>query len=161
VSQESIELARRAYEAFNRGDLEGMVADFAPNFEFLTTRTIPGTRGVYRGAEGWTELVRWLRNEFESPRIEIRELIEAGDQVLASVTSRGRESRAAWKSAGRHGISGPCGTARSSTGEHLLAATRHSKPRVAGVAAATALRFEQAFRRALVRASLQTSRSGR
>jgi SnoaL-like domain len=149
VSQESIELARRAYEAFNRGDLEGMVADFAPNFEFLTTRTI------------WTELVRWLRNEFESPRIEIRELIEAGDQVLASVTSRGRESRAAWKSAGRHGISGPCGTARSSTGEHLLAATRHSKPRVAGVAAATALRFEQAFRRALVRASLQTSRSGR
>jgi uncharacterized protein len=93
VSQENIELARRAYEAFNRGDLEGMVADFAPNFEFLTTGAIPGTRGVYRGAEGWTELVTWLRNEFESPRIEIRELIEAGDQVLASVTSRGRGKR--------------------------------------------------------------------
>jgi ketosteroid isomerase-like protein len=46
VSQENIELARRAYEAFNRGELEGMVADFAPNFEFLTTGSIPGTRGV-------------------------------------------------------------------------------------------------------------------
>ncbi len=49
MSRENVEMARRAYEAFNRGDREGMVADFAPNFEYVTTGTIPGARGAYRG----------------------------------------------------------------------------------------------------------------
>jgi ketosteroid isomerase-like protein len=90
VSQENIELARRAYEAFNRDDLEGMVADFAPSFEYLPSGTIPGTHGVYRGAEGWIEFMGWLRNEFESARVEILELIETEHQVLAAVTAHGR-----------------------------------------------------------------------
>jgi hypothetical protein len=29
MSQEKVEIARRVHEAFNRGDLDGMVADFA------------------------------------------------------------------------------------------------------------------------------------
>ena len=37
MSEENVEMARRGYEAFNRGDLEGMVATFAPNFEYVTT----------------------------------------------------------------------------------------------------------------------------
>jgi ketosteroid isomerase-like protein len=86
MSQENVETARRAYEAFNRGDLEGMVADFA----YVATGAIPGEGGVYRGPDGWTDFVGWLRSEFESPRVQIRELIEAGDQVLAAVTLRGR-----------------------------------------------------------------------
>jgi ketosteroid isomerase-like protein len=45
---------------------------------------------VYGGPEGWIEFLEWFRSEFERPRVEIRELIEAGDQVLASVTLRGR-----------------------------------------------------------------------
>jgi ketosteroid isomerase-like protein len=90
MSKENVERARRAYEAFNRGDLEGMVADFAPTFEYVATGAIPGAGGVYGGPEGWTEFLGWFRSEFENPRVEIRELIEAGDQVLASVTLRGR-----------------------------------------------------------------------
>jgi uncharacterized protein len=90
MSRENVERARRAYEAFNRGDLEGMVADFAPTFEYVATGAIPGAGGVYGGAEGWTEFLGWFRSEFENPRVEIRELIEAGAQVLASVTLRGR-----------------------------------------------------------------------
>jgi uncharacterized protein len=90
MSQENVELARRAYEAFNRGDLDGLVADFAPTFEYVTTGAIPGAGGVYRGPERYKEFVGWLGSEFESARVEVRELIEAGDQVLASVTLRGR-----------------------------------------------------------------------
>jgi ketosteroid isomerase-like protein len=30
MSEENVEVVRRGYEAFNRGDLDGMVADFAP-----------------------------------------------------------------------------------------------------------------------------------
>ena len=90
MSQENVELARRAYEAFNRGDLDGMVADFAPTFEYASTGAIPGAGGAYRGADGMREFLGWLWNEFESPRAEVGELIEAGDQVLAELTLRGR-----------------------------------------------------------------------
>ena len=82
-------MARRAYEAFNRGDVAGMVADIASEFEFVTTGTVPGMTGVYRGAEGMMEFLEWLRGEFDSPSVEVRELIEEGDQVLAAVTLRG------------------------------------------------------------------------
>jgi ketosteroid isomerase-like protein len=47
MSQENVELVRRAYEEFNRGDSKGMVADFAPAFEYVSTGAIPGVRGVY------------------------------------------------------------------------------------------------------------------
>ena len=37
MSGENAETVRRAYDAFNRGDLEGMVADLAAEFEYLAT----------------------------------------------------------------------------------------------------------------------------
>ena len=85
-----MEIARRAYEAFNRSDPQAMVADLAPNFEYATTGAIPGMTGVYRGVEGILGFLEWMRSEFERPRIEVRELVDAGDQVVAAVTLRGR-----------------------------------------------------------------------
>ena len=90
MSQENVELARRAYEAFNRGDLDGMVADFASTFEYVPTGAIPGAGDAHPGPEGWKEFVRGFMGEFENARVEVRELTEAGDQVLASLTLRGR-----------------------------------------------------------------------
>src|ERR671910_487151 len=98
MSRENVEIARRAYEAYNRGDLEGMVVDFAPKFEYETTGAVPGTRAVYRGPNGWREFAGWMREEFYDARIEIHELIEAG------------------------------GTARLYTDRHLRDATKPSKP---------------------------------
>ena len=90
MSQENVEVARRGYEAFNRGDFEGMAADFAPTFEYVTTDAIPGITGVYRGPEGWKEFVAWVWTEFEGMRFEVHALMDTGSQVLASVTLRGR-----------------------------------------------------------------------
>ena len=90
MSEENVELVRRAYEAFNRGDPEGMVADAAPEFEYVTTGAIPGAGGEYGGTEQFRQFVdRWW-GEFHEPRVEVQELIDAGDQVLASLTFRGR-----------------------------------------------------------------------
>jgi ketosteroid isomerase-like protein len=69
MSEENVELARHAYEAFNRGDLEGTVADFAPTFEYVSTGAIPGSGSVYQGAEGWKEFVAWMFDEFDDPRV--------------------------------------------------------------------------------------------
>lgn len=90
MSQENAEIARRGYEAFNRGDLDGMVADFAPNIEYVTTGQVPGVDAAYRGPEGLTEFLGWMWGEFEEPRIEVHELTEAGNHVLAEVTLRRR-----------------------------------------------------------------------
>jgi ketosteroid isomerase-like protein len=90
MSQENVEMARRAYEALERGDFDGMVSDLAPSFEYVTTGAIPGVTGAYRGREGLREFLRWMWDEFDSPRIEVHDLTDAGDQVLVSVTLRGR-----------------------------------------------------------------------
>ena len=91
MSQENVESVRRAYEAFSRGDRQGMVADLAPTFEYVPTGLIPGfNRDVYQGPEGWLEFAGWMRSEFESSCLEIHELIEAGDQVMVGATLRGR-----------------------------------------------------------------------
>jgi ketosteroid isomerase-like protein len=90
MSQGNVELARRGYEAYNRGDFDAAAADFAPTFEFVTSGAIPGITGVYEGQEGWKEFVGWTPSEFESPCFEVHELIDTGSQVLASVTLRGR-----------------------------------------------------------------------
>ena len=72
MSQENVELVRRAYEAFNRGDLDGMVADFAPTFEYASTGAIPGAGGVYRGQDGMRQFLGWFWNDFESARARDR-----------------------------------------------------------------------------------------
>lgn len=51
MSKENVEIMRRAYAAFNRGDIDGMVADVAPDF-VPPAGVIPGVMGVYRGPEG-------------------------------------------------------------------------------------------------------------
>jgi hypothetical protein len=50
MSRENVEVMRRAYEAFNRGDLRAAVADFAPDFEYVTSGVITDAGSVYRGA---------------------------------------------------------------------------------------------------------------
>ena len=90
MSQENIDLARRGYEAFNRGDIDRLLDEiFAPEFEYVPTGAIPGIQGTYQGPR-WREFAGWMASEFERPRIEAHELIELGNQVLASVTLRGR-----------------------------------------------------------------------
>jgi uncharacterized protein len=93
MSQENVELVRRGYEAFNRGDLEGMAEDFAPDLDYVTTGLVPGSEGAYRGREAWIEYTGWSRGEFENPRAVVHELIDAGDRVVAAVTMRGRGKR--------------------------------------------------------------------
>jgi hypothetical protein len=90
MSEENVEIVRLAFEAYNRGDLDAAVADFAPECEYISSGALPGSRGVWRGPEGYKQFVGWLRSEFEDARAEIDEVIDAGDSVLVSVTTRGR-----------------------------------------------------------------------
>jgi uncharacterized protein len=89
MSRETIEVVRHAYEAFNRGDLEDMAAAAAPEFEYVATGVIPGAEGVYRGREEYLRFLEQWWSEFDEPTVDVNELADAGEQVLASVTFRG------------------------------------------------------------------------
>src|SRR5687767_4575988 len=93
MSQENVELLRRMVETFNRGDLEGAIAiaNPPPEFEFVPSGAlIPDLASVQRGPEGFRRVVETFFAEFEDLRIELHELIDAGGQVFASFTLRGR-----------------------------------------------------------------------
>jgi ketosteroid isomerase-like protein len=54
MSQENVEIVRRGFRAFSQGDLEGVLDDLAPEFEFDPSGRFMDTQQVYRGS--WSPL---------------------------------------------------------------------------------------------------------
>jgi len=90
MSQENVDWARGAYAAFNRGDLEAGVANLAPEFEWVATGVVPGVEGLFRGPEEYRQFLESWWSEFDNPHLEVHDLTDAGDQVLAWLTLHGR-----------------------------------------------------------------------
>jgi ketosteroid isomerase-like protein len=92
MSQENVEIVRRAYEAYARGDLEAALADLAPNVEWHTP---PGEREldlepVYHGPEAvGAALAAWAAS-WDEWVVEPVEFIDAGDEVVVVLDERGR-----------------------------------------------------------------------
>jgi uncharacterized protein len=91
MSQENVEVVRRAYEAWNRGDDEGWAA--GPGFEYFPSGGVPGTESRYEGVEGFTRYLRRFWDEFADARTELRGIRDLGDLVLAEITFHGRGRR--------------------------------------------------------------------
>jgi hypothetical protein len=90
MSQQNVEMVRRAYEAYSRGDMDGAVADFARDCRYTAAGIVPGRTGVFRGPEGYKEFIGWVRSEFNDVQAELDELIDADDTVVVGSTLRGR-----------------------------------------------------------------------
>src|ERR1043166_4668889 len=96
MSQENVEIVRRAFQAFNDRDLDGLLAMFAGDVEW---RLIGGFSDLM-GAEvrGRTGLRVWFTEWIENLgwRIEIDRAVEANDQVVVISTNavRGHASGA-------------------------------------------------------------------
>ena len=93
MSQESVELVRGIFEAFSRGDFERGIelADTPAEFEFVPSGAlIPDLATVQRGPEAFRRVVETFVAEFDDARVELYELIDAGNQVFTSFALRGR-----------------------------------------------------------------------
>jgi len=95
MSQENVEIMCRAFEAFNRGGAEAAISEgfWSPELVWdLSPTGIPGL-GVYRGydevrsffADDWFQAFPFAEWE-----VEVDELIDNGDQVIAIARQRGR-----------------------------------------------------------------------
>jgi ketosteroid isomerase-like protein len=98
VSDEDAQLARQAYEAWNRGDLDWVLDRVAPDFVFQTAHVLPDTERTYRGREGFMRFWKTLREPWESLLIEVERIQPIGEhEVLALLQfqARGRDGVAA------------------------------------------------------------------
>lgn len=86
----NVDIVREAYDAVNLGDLDMAVSRIAPDMEYVASGTVPGATGVFMGPEGVKEFIAGLYEEFDEPRADVSELLDAGDQVVVSATARGR-----------------------------------------------------------------------
>jgi ketosteroid isomerase-like protein len=80
MSEENIEVVRRAHETFNSHDVEGLVALAHPDCEWLPFRA--QLEGItYRGHEGVRQFVRDMDADWKSFRIDPLEFHDRGDSV--------------------------------------------------------------------------------
>jgi ketosteroid isomerase-like protein len=92
MSQENVERVRRGYEAFNRGDLADAAKDFDPNIEWRIPFQLPDSPPdeTYHGPEGVVRFWETWRTAFDDFRVELEEIIDAGDRIIVFAAVRGR-----------------------------------------------------------------------
>ena len=84
MSEENLELVRRTYEATNNGDSDAVVSYFHPEIEFHAYPR--SAEGVYHGKQAVREYIENVWEQFERVRVEVDELLDAGDQVVVVTT---------------------------------------------------------------------------
>jgi ketosteroid isomerase-like protein len=87
------EITRRLYDAWNRRDVEGMLADVDPDVEWRPyLASIAGKPA--RGHDEVRAFLTEFSENWETFRVEIEELFEARDHIVTfvHVRARGRES---------------------------------------------------------------------
>jgi ketosteroid isomerase-like protein len=91
MSQDNVEIVRRALDAWNRGDLEESAEYISPEWEWHPARLFPGTDAVYRGREGLTRFWNNFREPWEGISIEAGRIEDlGGDRVLCLFTFYGK-----------------------------------------------------------------------
>lgn len=95
MSQEDVELVRRALGLLNRQDLEAVLPFIHPEFEFSTPPAISVEPQTYRGHDGLRLYFEQWADAADRVRVIADELFDApGDAVVASsrLAARGRET---------------------------------------------------------------------
>lgn len=86
--QQNIDLVRQVYDAFGRGDLDGIIASLDPQVSWLT----PGppdlpTAGIRRGVPAVRDFFATLLNTFEITNFAPTDFLAQGDKVVVLGTS--------------------------------------------------------------------------
>ena len=86
---ENLELLKRGYDAFNRGDLDAVFELLDPEIEWVNDERVPFA-GTYRGHDELRALLRDQQEVFGQVTMEPYEFFETGDGVVAFVRVRAR-----------------------------------------------------------------------
>jgi uncharacterized protein len=89
MSRENVEIVRRVYDAYLSGNFEAALAMIDPEVVWDASRAVPDGN-VSRGHDGMVEALRTWTGTWEAFRIDVEEIIDAGDQVLVVEQQSGR-----------------------------------------------------------------------
>jgi ketosteroid isomerase-like protein len=90
MSEEALELARRGYEAWNRGDERWFLDRIDDDFVLRFPSGFLVLDDVYRGDAGWRRFWGSWRDAWEAIEIRVHRLEDlGGEEVLAIVTFEG------------------------------------------------------------------------
>ena len=102
MSEENVEIVRRMYEAFNRGDAEAALAYFHPEVVIDASHRVDGRVGHGR-EELIAILTEWL-GTWDEWREEIEDVHDLGSRVLVMSTQHGRGKGSGIEWEGRFGM---------------------------------------------------------
>ena len=88
MSNENVAVVRGIYASWSNGDLRGGAELLDPHVVFIVRAPYPDP-GVYHGTEELSGFMSRFLKQFETYTIELREIREAGDTVLAAIRQHG------------------------------------------------------------------------
>jgi ketosteroid isomerase-like protein len=83
VSEENVEVIRRANAAFNSVDNEAMLALFDPEIEFVDHLPLPDIAEAGRGTDEMSAAIAAWREGFVGFQADVEEYVDLGDFVVA------------------------------------------------------------------------------
>ena len=92
MSQENVKAFKRGLEAGNRGDVETLLQELDPAVEWHSAlhALLGGEQTVFRGHDGVREMLRDLNDAFDEIQIEMSEIRDLGDRLVAIGRTRTR-----------------------------------------------------------------------
>jgi ketosteroid isomerase-like protein len=98
MSQDDVETLKRAIEAVNRGDVEGLLATLDPDVEWHPglAALLGGEATGHRGHEGVRQWLQDVLETFAEFHVELSEILDLEDRLVAvgRIFGRGAESGA-------------------------------------------------------------------
>ena len=91
MPEESVETAKRAYEAFAQRGVDGILEYLDPEIEWHPWSRFAREPNVIRGHDGVRRLFSVYEENFEDLRAEPLEFIAAGDRIVVPFRLGGRE----------------------------------------------------------------------
>jgi ketosteroid isomerase-like protein len=88
VGREQVETVKRAFDAWNRGDVDEMVSDATPDTEYAISERNPNSR-LLRGREEIADYLRDWHDTVRELHFETREMRDAGSTVVVIGTMSG------------------------------------------------------------------------
>jgi ketosteroid isomerase-like protein len=88
LASQNVQLIEGVYEAYASRDVEGLLGSLHEDFEIRASEPLPWG-GSFKGKDGMMEFIGRISSHVQS-RVDVDELVEAGDHVIAIGWSAGK-----------------------------------------------------------------------